>query len=391
MVHFQILAGASAGCWQSRRPVRARQAPRFLPLLHPMEERAGERRPVLVGFPSVLSPVLRRAQRMRRAWIGQRRLQQPAHLREGFCHSGFHGSFGQLQHGRDFPKFQIFVMTQHQHSSVRLRQPGQSLPHQFAAFSGEERVVGCCVRGSSRFQPGQLFGLSVVLRPLFPSAASAQFVVGEIERDPPQPSGKLGGWLILLSPGEHAGESFLREILPAMRVAGHAGAKALQGPLPAGDKLRKRPLVALRLDAPHRLLIGDAKERAQRGKSQAPHGFMAGRTDAPGRIRGMSADCGWPERRLQPAASQTVKDRHLANAPEALGSARMRPSCRSIQPLLLRSLQRYNVADGILDRKIGTIQFCACLALGVDSWHWQGFEIAIPQWTEETRKAIVEL
>jgi hypothetical protein len=42
------------------------QRPILLPLLHRVEERAGERRRVLIGYPSILSPLVPRGERKKR-------------------------------------------------------------------------------------------------------------------------------------------------------------------------------------------------------------------------------------------------------------------------------------------------------------------------------------
>ena len=56
-----------------------------------------------------------------------------------------------------------------------------------------------------------------------------------------------------------------------MQVARHSQAKPLNRTFPAADQLRERGLVVLRLDAPHGLLIGNDKERTERGKGSGPH------------------------------------------------------------------------------------------------------------------------
>ena len=53
----------------------------------------------------------------------------------------------------------------------------------------------------------------------------------------------------------------LRQVLPLVDIAGHAGAEGLNGFFPAPDQMRERLRVVPHFDAPHRLLIRGRKER----------------------------------------------------------------------------------------------------------------------------------
>src|SRR5205807_7796041 len=90
--------------------------------------------------------------------------------------------------------------------------------------------------------------------------SAAQLIVTKIQRNPPKPGRELGLDLILLALVENAFESFLLQVLPPVRVSGHARAKPEDRLFPTLDELRESLVIVLRTNFPHRLLVAAAEQ-----------------------------------------------------------------------------------------------------------------------------------
>ena len=162
-------------------------------------------------------------------------------------------------------------MPQDEHGSMHFGQLHQCLSHQFTPFLFDQRFVRRRFRRDERIHRGDGLPAHAVQRSFLPTLSSPQFVVAQVQRDPPEPGRELPARLVILALRKHTGEGFLRQVFAAMQVAGHPHTQPLNRGFPAADQLGERRLVVLRLDAPHRLLIGDGKERTNRGKGSGPH------------------------------------------------------------------------------------------------------------------------
>src|SRR5206468_2930167 len=138
-------------------------------------------------------------------------------------------------------------------------------------FLIHQRLVRRGFRRDEHLQRGDGLPAHTVERRFLPALPAPQLVVTKVQGNPPEPGRKLPAWLVIFPFGEHASEGFLRQILGAMDVAGHPRPEPLNRAFPAANQLGERAFVILRLDAPHRLLIRDGKERAKRRKGSGPH------------------------------------------------------------------------------------------------------------------------